>query len=183
MLLEHYLKYLQEQNVLKTKLSRFLKWLRNKPAEGGRTEWTSKEKTNLKKIRNLKLIDKFKIPKDKTLIMGSAVLVLHGFLKRNDDIDLVVTRPTLNRMRTSKDFIKDYKFNKVFYRTPSGSLEAAVNLQVMHEKLDNLLRRCDRIEEYRFMCLKDTHIMYEFLNRSKDVEKLKKLRAHFGGKK
>ena len=181
MLLEHYLKYLQEENILKTKLSRFLKWLQRKPVEGGRTEWTSKEKSNLRKIRNLKLIDKFKIPKDDTLIMGSAVLVLHGFLKRNDDIDLVVTRTTLNRMRTSKDFIKDYKLNKVFYRTPSGNLEAAMNVQVMHERLDNLLRRCDCIESYKFMTLKDTHVMYEFLDRPKDVEKLRKLRAHFKG--
>ena len=181
MLLEHYLKYLQEESFLKTKVLQFLNWLRRKPAETGRTEWTPKEKSNLKKIRNLKLIDKFKIPKDETVIMGSAVLVLHGYLKRNDDIDLVVTRSTLNKMRTSKDFVKDRKFNKVFYRTPSGSVEAAMDLQIIHEKLDNRIRRSDIINNYRFMSLKDTHIMYEFLNRPKDVEKLRKLRAHFKG--
>ena len=185
MLLEHYLKYLQEENILKTKFLQFFKYLqRNKTSKNINIKITSKEKINLKKIRYLNLINKFKISKSDSLIMGSAVLVLHGLLKKNHDIDVAVTRQTLNKIRLSKKFVKDYKFDKVFYKTPNGQLEAAVGLyKIMNETMDNLLKRSDNVDNYRFMSLSDTYKLYKFLDRPKDVEKLKALKNYFKQKK
>lgn len=185
MLLEHYLKYLQEENILKTKFLQFFKYLqRNKTSKNINIKITSKEKINLKKIRYLNLINKFKISKSDSLIMGSAVLVLHGLLKKNHDIDVAVTRQTLNKIRLSKNFVKDYKFDKVFYKTPNGQLEAAVGLyKIMNETMDNLLKRSDNVDNYRFMSLSDTYKLYKFLDRPKDVEKLKALKNYFKQKK
>ena len=185
MLLEHYLKYLQEENILKTKFLQFFKYLqRNKTSKNINIKITSKEKINLKKIRYLNLINKFKISKSDSLIMGSAVLVLHGLLKKNHDIDVAVTRQTLNKIRLSKKFVKDYKFDKVFYKTPNGQLEAAVGLyKIMNETMDNLLKRSDNVDNYRFMSLSDTYKLYKFLDRPKDVEKLKALKDYFKQKK
>jgi hypothetical protein len=143
------------------------------------SDWSTEEKINLNKIRNLKLIDKFNLPKDQIVIMGSSVLVLHSIIDKNDDLDLIVTRSVLNRMRQTKQFIRDFKYNKVFYRTKNKNLEAAVNFQILNQKIDKLLKRSDHINGYNFMNLRDTYKMYQILNRPKDVEKLKRLRQIF----
>ena len=88
-----------------------------------------KPKKPLSRIRHLKIIDKFEIDKSKALIIGSAVLVLHGVIEKNHDLDLVVTRDVLLKLMKKKGIKKDYKFKKVFYKTKSGNMEAAVNFQ------------------------------------------------------
>ena len=136
----------------------------------------------LKRIKNLDLIDKLGIPKDKVLIMGSAVLVLHGIIDKNNDLDLIVTRDVFNDLsRMSKDegLVKDYKFKKVFYRTKDKKLEAAVNFQILGKTTEELLKRALDVDGYKFMSLKDTFKMYKILNREKDAIKLQKLQRIF----
>ena len=138
-----------------------------------------KPKKPLNRIRHLKIIDKFKIDKSKALIIGSAVLVLHGVIEKNHDLDLVVTRGVLIKLMKKKGIKKDYKYKKVFYKTKSGNMEAAVNFQVMHTTTDKLLKRALDIDGYKFMSLKDTYKMYKILNRPKDKEKLDRLEKIF----
>ena len=138
-----------------------------------------KIKNRLKDIRHLELIDKLNLPKDKVLIMGSAVLVLHGIVDKNADLDLVVTRDVLNKMSKLKNIVKKFKCNKVFCKTKDDSMEAAVNLQILGVTTETLLRRALDIDGYKFMSLKDTYKMYRILNRKKDIEKLKKLKRIF----
>ena len=138
----------------------------------------------LKRIRNLKLIDKLKIPKDKALIMGSAVLVLHGIIDKNDDLDLIVTRDVFQDLSKlcknhENGIVKDYKFKKVFYRTKDKKMEAAVNFQILGKTTEQLLKRALDVEGYKFMSLKDTFKMYQTLNREKDVVKLQRLQRIF----
>lgn len=138
-----------------------------------------KPKKPLSRIKHLKIINKLGLDKKKTLIIGSAVLVLHGVIEKNHDLDLVVTRDVLSKLTKKKGIIKDYKFNKVFYKTKSGSMEAAVNFQVMHTTTEDLLKRALDVEGYKFMSLKDTYKMYKILNRPKDKEKLDRLKNIF----
>jgi DNA ligase D-like protein (predicted 3'-phosphoesterase) len=138
-----------------------------------------KPKKPLSRIKHLKIINKLDLDKDKTLIIGSAVLVLHGVIEKNHDLDLVVTRDVLSKLTKKKGIVKDYKFNKVFYKTKSGSMEAAVNFQVMHTTTEKLLKRALDVEGYKFMSLKDTYKMYKILNRPKDKEKLDRLKKIF----
>lgn len=138
-----------------------------------------KPKKPLSRIKHLKIMDKLNIDKSKALIIGSAVLVLHGIIEKNHDLDLVVTRDTLIKLTKKKGIVKDYKFNKVFYKTKSGKMEAAVNFQVMHTTTDKLLKRALDVEGYKFMSLRDTYKMYKILNRPKDKEKLDRLRKIF----
>jgi len=138
-----------------------------------------KPKIPLKRIKNLKLIDKLGLKKDKTLIIGSAVLVLHGVIDKNHDLDLVITRPIFNKLSRIKGIKKDFKYNKVFYKTKKGEMEAAVNFQVMGKSTEELLKRALDIDGYKFMSLKDTYKMYKILNRPKDTEKLKRLKRIF----
>ena len=138
-----------------------------------------KPKIPLKRIRNLDVIKKLGIDKSKSLIVGSAVLVLHGIIDKNDDLDLVVTRTVFNKLSKFKGIVKDFKFKKVFYRTKNKKMEAAVNFQVMGKSTEELLKRALDVEGYKFMSLKDTYTMYKILNRPKDVEKLKRLKRIF----
>jgi DNA ligase D-like protein (predicted 3'-phosphoesterase) len=138
-----------------------------------------KPKEPIKKIKHLKIIDKLGLDKKKTLIIGSAVLVLHGILDKNKDLDLVVTRDQLRKLKRKKGIIKDYKFNKVFYRTKDRSMEAAVNFQLMNITTEKLLKRSIKVDGYKFMSLRDTYKMYKTLNRPKDKEKLKRLERIF----
>lgn len=138
-----------------------------------------KPKIPIKRIKHLKIIDKLDLDKDKTLIIGSAVLVLHGVIEKNHDLDLVVTRDVLSKLTKKKGIVKDYKYNKVFYKTKSGSMEAAVNFQVMQTTTEKLLKRALDVEGYKFMSLRDTYKMYKILNRPKDKEKLDRLKKIF----
>lgn len=138
-----------------------------------------KPKIPLKRIRNLHLIKKLGIDKSKSLIIGSAVLVLHGIIDKNDDLDLVVTRTVFNKLSKFKGVVKDFKFKKVFYRTKNKKMEVAVNFQVMGKSTEELLKRALDVKGYKFMSLKDTYTMYKILNRPKDVEKLKRLKRIF----
>ncbi len=168
-------------NAFKALKERFLHTLLKEPATQGlrKGEWSTEQEKNLRKIRNLKLIKKYGLPKDKIVIMGSSVLVLHGLMPRNDDLDLIVTRPVLNGMRNAKKFVKQYKFGKTFYHTKNKKLEAAVDFQILDTKIDNLLRRADVIDGYHFMSLRDTYRMYRILNRDKDIVKLQRLKEKF----
>jgi len=166
-LIELYLLNLQEQEYLKEFQICFFR-----------------NKDPLKRIRNLKLIDKLGLDKSKTLIMGSAVLVLHGVIDRNDDLDLIVTRDVFNKLSRMAKYkfngiVKDYKFKKVFYRTKNKNLEAAVNFQILGKTTDQLLKRALDVKGYKFMSLKDTFKMYKILDRQKDVEKLTRLNRIF----
>jgi len=143
-----------------------------------------RSKNPLKRIRNLNLIDKLKLDKKKTLIMGSAVLVLHGVIDKNDDLDLIVTRDVFNQLsRIAKHrfsgIVKDYKFKKVFYRTKNKNLEAAVNFQILGKTTEQLLKRALDVQGYKFMSLKDTFKMYKILDRPKDILKLQRLTRIF----
>jgi hypothetical protein len=143
-----------------------------------------RSKDPLKRIRNLKLIDKLGLDKNKTLIMGSAVLVLHGIIDKNDDLDLIVTRDVFNHLsRIAKKrfsgIVRDYKYKKVFYRSKNKNIEAAVNFQVLGKTTDELLKRALDVKGYKFMSLKDTFKMYQILDRVKDAEKLKRLKRVF----
>jgi len=138
-----------------------------------------KPKIPIKRIKHLKIINKLNLDKNKTLIIGSAVLVLHGVIEKNHDLDLVVTREVLSKLTKKKGIVKDYKYNKVFYKTKSGSMEAAVNFQVMHTTTEKLLKRALDVEGYKFMSLRDTYKMYKILNRPKDKEKLDRLKKIF----
>ena len=141
-------------------------------------------KNPLKKIKNLKMIDKLGIPKDQALIMGSAVLVLHGIIEKNHDLDLIVTRQVFNKLskiskKTFSGIMKDYKYKKVFYRSKNKKFEAAVNFQILNKTTEELLKRALDVGGYKFMSLRDTFKMYKILNRKKDVEKLEKLSRIF----
>jgi hypothetical protein len=143
-----------------------------------------RKKDPLERIRNLKLIDELNLDKNKVLIMGSAVLVLHGIIDRNDDLDLIVTRDVFNSLSTMaknkiNGIIKDYKFKKVFYRTKNKNVEAAVNFQILGKTTEELLKRAVDVKGYKFMSLRDTFKMYKILNREKDVEKITKLSRIF----
>lgn len=44
------------------------------------------------KVKYLNYITKFNIPKDKAIIVGSGHLVAFGYIKSNDDLDIVVPK-------------------------------------------------------------------------------------------
>jgi|WetSurSiteA1Bulk_404760.scaffolds.fasta_scaffold00070_28 hypothetical protein len=140
-----------------------------------------RDKNPLKRIRYLDLLDKFNLDKSKALIVGSAVLVLHGVIDENNDLDLVLTREEFNKLQKfeAEGLIKDYKYKKVFYVTKDKKLEAAVNFQLLQKTTEELLRRALDVEGYKFMSLRDTFKMYKVLNREKDVEKIDKLTKIF----
>lgn len=139
-----------------------------------------KEK-NLKKIKHLELIDKLNIDKNKSLIIGSSVLVMCNVVNKNDDVDIVTTRPEFNKAAKNLNVMKTYKreYNKVFYQTFKQELEMAVNFQILNTTTEKLIERSVNIKGYNFMSLRDTYKMYRILNRSKDVEKLRKLKKIF----
>jgi hypothetical protein len=140
-----------------------------------------RDKNPLKRIKYLNLIDRFELDKEKTLIIGSAVLVLHGIIDENNDLDLVLTRDEFNKLERfeGEGLIKDYKYKKVFYITKDKKLEAAVNFQLIQKTTEELLRRALDVEGYKFMSLRDTFKMYKTLNREKDIEKIDKLTKVF----
>jgi len=139
-----------------------------------------KEK-NVKKIKHLDLVDKLDIDKDKSLIIGSSVLVVCDVVDKNDDVDLVVTKPVFNKAAKNTQTVKNYKreYNKVFYTTPNHNIELAVNFQILNTTTEKLIKRAVNIKGYNFMSLRDTYKMYRILNRPKDVQKLKKLKKIF----
>jgi len=139
-----------------------------------------KEK-NVKKIKHLDLVNKLKIDKDKSLIIGSSVLVVCDVVDENDDVDLVVTQPVFNRAAKNINTVKHYKreYNKVFYQTQNQELEMAVNFQILGATTEKLINRAVNIKGYNFMSLRDTYRMYRILDRPKDVEKLRKLKKIF----
>ena len=136
---------------------------------------------NVKKIKHLNLINKLDIDHEKALIIGSSVLVVCDVVEKNDDLDLVVTQPVFNKAAKNMNTIKTYKreYNKVFYQTSNQELELAVNFQILKTTTEKLLKRAVNIKGYNFMSLRDTYRMYNILNRTKDVEKLRKLKKIF----
>lgn len=140
-----------------------------------------REKNPLKRIKYLDLIDRFELDKSKALIVGSAVLVLHGVIDENNDLDLVLTRDEFNKLQKfeGQGLIKDFKYKKVFFKTKNDKLEAAVNFQLLQKTTEELLKRALDVEGYKFMSLRDTFKMYKILNRPKDTEKLDKLSKIF----
>lgn len=176
--------YLQELNNEDSKVVNILKKIASEPSDKIMSRFkrnafvnTTGCKKRLKKIRHLKTIDKLEIDKTKSLIMGSSVLVLHGLIDKNDDLDLIVTRDEFNKAMKRADTIKQYKkeYNKVFIQSKNRSVELAVNFQILGMSTERLIQRSLSIEGYNFMNLRDTYKMYKLLNRDKDSEKIKRL--------
>jgi hypothetical protein len=133
----------------------------------------------MKSIQNVKflnLIDKYKLPKNKTLIFGSAVLALHG-IRENKDLDVMVTEDIFKKLAYNGLFIEGVASTskEKYYHTKNEKLEVYSSLGRIRTSVDKLIDKADKIDGYLFLSLEDIKKWKKAMGREKDLEDLKLL--------
>ena len=127
--------------------------------------------TNIKRIYHLDLIRSF--PKNKYVIIGSALLVLHGLLEKNTDLDIVADKSLMNTIKKDVNYNPVNKNGDIFYEHSNSIIEISETLSVTGQSFKSLYKKAITTPEgYNFMSWQDLYNMYKKLNRPKDQPKL-----------
>jgi hypothetical protein len=94
--------------------------------------------TNIKRIYHLDLIRSF--PKNKYVIIGSALLVLHGLLEKNTDLDIVADKSLMNTIKKDVNYNPVNKNGDIFYEHSNSIIEISETLSVTGQSFKSLYK-------------------------------------------
>lgn len=123
----------------------------------------------MNKSEIIETINKYKLDKEKIIVISGASLVLHNLLNETSDIDICCSEEYSNYL------FKNYncKFERINeYGKCAYLIDDVINFGVSF-KPNNI----DIINEIRCSSLKDIIELKEFLNRDKDKELIMKLKG------
>lgn len=125
----------------------------------------------------VKHLDRVWFPKDKFVILASSVLVLHGLIEENSDLDIWVDDSLLATIAVSSDYEHHVKDGVYSYKSNDGLVECVYKSKYINASFVEAFK--DSIESesgYHFMSLESTIAMYKMLDRGdKDKEKIQML--------
>jgi hypothetical protein len=131
---------------------------------------------SISNVKHINLIDKYHLPKNKTLLFGGSVLAVHG-LRSNNDLDVAVTKDVFNSLRSNSEFkigIASTSGEQVFH-DKSGQLEIYYSLGIPGLNFVDLFKRADNISGYLFLSVVDMISWKKKMGRPKDLEDVKLL--------
>jgi len=127
---------------------------------------------NVSKIRHIELFDTFSIPKNETVISGSALLVALGYIPENADIDILSTLEVINKLKTNSSFHIKHCDSYDLLSTFNDELEIAHKFGFMNWTYEDIKKDAIEIDGYFFMSLSKLLLFYETINRKKDEIKI-----------
>lgn len=149
----------------------------------------NRSKWNVEKVKNLQILENYGIAKEDAIITGSASFIAHGYDGINEDLDIIVSKETGDRLIKEHGFTSREKIRIVtsdgeekytnIYIDPTGKLEFSDNCVfpfMSFEKADTDEFR-DVIDGYKFENLNILDKVYKQMNRPKDQNKLKWLKT------
>ena len=128
----------------------------------------------LENIQYLDYFQQFNIPKDKAIIVGSGHLVALGYLKSNNDLDIVVPKYILEKIKNHSN-LREHKPN--IYITKDGKFEIGSEFLTLGETFESLDKDAVTINGYKYMSFPKLLKFYQKLNRPKDQPKIKLLKG------
>lgn len=133
-------------------------------------------KSDVSRVRFINLIDTLNLPKDKTIIIGSSLLVATGHIETNNDIDVIVPFELFEVLRGNP---------LLHYKTKDGIdilSNETEDLEIIRKFVSPLDWTYEEIEHqtliidgYKFMNPRILLDFYYQLNRPKDLVKIIKL--------
>jgi hypothetical protein len=129
----------------------------------------------LKDVNHINDLRRLGLPLNKVLIVGSGTMALFG-LKKNDDLDLWVTRDIMNRIKKDSRFMKSS--NPDIYETKNGIIEAFEKFVCVKERVEDYLKRAVIIYGFHFMSLNDLLNWKKCMGRPKDLQHIKMIKNY-----
>jgi len=124
----------------------------------------------------VKHLDRVWFPKDKFIILAGSVLVLHGLIETNTDLDMMIDDSLLGTIALSKDFKMIEGNGKYTYQSNDELLELVYEPTAINASFADAFRQSIESENgYHFLSIDMTIEMYKNLNRDKDKEKIQML--------
>lgn len=119
------------------------------------------------------LLEKLNIPKDQLVICGSALLVVHNLIPKNQDLDIVVSKQIQNDLLKKYENDIRYNFETGMYRLFDGKIEFSNSFKSLNLDFDEIIEDAINISGYYFMSFERLLEFYKKLNRPKDQEKIR----------
>lgn len=131
---------------------------------------------NINNIRYLEYLQKYNIPKDECVLIGSALLRVHGLVDANEEIGVIVSPKVFDRLMKSQQF---HKVNEDMYTDDDGVLEFGKELSVIDMPFSKLKSNAINIKGYYFISPRDLLKLYATLDRPKDQKNITLIKANF----
>lgn len=126
-----------------------------------------------KKLKYIEHLDALNIPESEYIICGSGLLVVLGYIKENEDIDLLVTDRVYKDLVESGRFKKNVKHGCDMYTLiENDRIEFNRRFDALDMSFEEVNKGCVVIEERRYMGLCLLYEFYKKMGREKDLEKM-----------
>jgi len=135
------------------------------------------KKVNVNNINYIECIEKYNIPKDQCVLVGSALFRAYGLIKENDDLDVVVSPKIFSQLKNHNDFHQ--KENIGTLKTFNSKFEILDTFNILDMSFLELKRNSIKVQGYLFASPQVLLKMYQKLNRPKDQEKIKLINKYF----
>jgi len=121
-------------------------------------------------------LDRVWFPKESFVIIASSVLVLHGLIERNNDLDIIVSDSLIGTIALSEDFNEVVRDGDIYYQSRDKIIEIAYKPKNIIESFSEAyINSIESENGYHFMSIESTIAMYKMLDRVKDKEKIQML--------
>jgi len=124
---------------------------------------------DLARVKFLELLDLYKVPKDKCVIIGSAVMALYG-LRENVDLDVNVLPSVFEIIRRDRRFTKKYSAmsKQYYYESKDGHIAIHGKNWPFKEKIRDEIENALDVKGYKFYTLQRVLEWKKIVNRPKD---------------
>lgn len=136
------------------------------------------DKPNIYRLNHLELLESFNIPKNELVICGSGILVVDGYIEKNEDLDCVVSNDIYQKLK--KEPRLKYDKIKNTYQTPNGEIEFLDRFNSLNLSFNELKKDAIKRDGYLFMSYAKLLQLYQKLNRPKDQTKIKLIKKILG---
>lgn len=115
----------------------------------------------------IKLIDKYKLDKNKIVIISGAALVIHGIIDKTNDIDISCDKEYYDYL------LKNY--NCIFERKNENGEDIYMIDEIINFGTSFMPKEIVNINGLNVSSIKDIYLLKKYLNRKKDKEIIEKL--------
>lgn len=124
---------------------------------------------NLKNVNHIKQLLDLGLPKNKLLIMSSGVMALFG-IRKNRDLDVVVTKDVFNKLGKNKKLIYSHRklSDNPSYKTPDDNVEIYGTMWPFKLSVERYLKMAIVVKGVRFLPLRKVIKWKKKLARHKD---------------
>lgn len=135
------------------------------------------DKSNISRIKFIELIDALELPKEKTIIIGSALLVAMDYIEENNDLDVIVPVDTFIKLKSNPLLHFKIKDGIEILSNDTANLEIIFKfVPPVYWTFEDIENQTITIDGYKFMNPMFMLDFYYQINRPKDKIKIKLLK-------